>query len=69
MHRISSISSNAGDVENTATNLVIEDVLKIKMKKKKMKRKFNTRKFEEICYHCGLKGHISRDCWVQSNDH
>ena len=38
MHIISSISKDAKDVENTATNLVIEDVPKIKMKKKKMKK-------------------------------
>ena len=36
---ISNISSNAGDVESMVTNLVIGDVPKIKMKKKKMKRK------------------------------
>ena len=38
MHIINNISSNAVDVESMATNLVIEDVPKVKMKKKKMKR-------------------------------
>ena len=41
MNIIGSISRDAGNVESTATNLVIEDILKIKMKKKKMKRKLN----------------------------
>ena len=38
---ISSINKDAGEVENTVTNLVIGDVPKRKMKKKKMKRKLN----------------------------
>ena len=44
VHIISSISKDADNVENTATNLVIGDVLKIKMKKRKMKRKLNIKK-------------------------
>ena len=63
---ISNISSNSKYVEGTVIDLVIGDVPQIKMKKKKMKRKLEkrNRKFEGICYDCGQKGHISKDCCV-----
>ena len=38
VHMVSSTSSGAGNVASMATNLLIEDVLKIKMKKKKIIR-------------------------------
>ena len=39
VHMISNISSGAGNVASMATNLVIKNALKIKMKKKKIIRK------------------------------
>ena len=43
MYIMNNISSDARDVESMTTNLVIEDVTKINMKKKKMKRKANVK--------------------------
>ena len=41
MHTINNTSSNTSEVESIATNLVIGDVLRLKMKKKKIKGKLN----------------------------
>ena len=41
MHIINNISKDDGNVENTVTTLVIGDVLRTEMKKKKIKRKSN----------------------------
>ena len=30
---------------------------------------YKNRKFEGICYHCGQKGHVSKDCQAWRNGH
>ena len=32
-----------------------------------MKNEYKNKKFDSICYHCGQKGHISRDCRAWKN--
>ena len=59
---ISNISSSAGNVASMATNLVIGDALK-----KTERYEYKNKKFEEVCYHCGKKGHLSKDCQVWKN--
>ena len=67
---INNANSGARDVESMATNLVIVDVLKIKIREENdNKTEYKNRKFDGICYHCGQKGHISRNCRAQKNVH
>ena len=39
------------------------------MKKEENEKKsdYKNRKFDGICYHCGQKGHISKDCGARKN--
>ena len=42
---------------------------KNKKEENEEKVEYKNRKFEGICYHCGQKGHISKDCWAGKNGH
>ena len=38
-----------------------------KKEENEKKNDYNNKRFEGMCYHCGQKGHISRDCRAQKN--
>ena len=56
-------------MESIATNLVIGDVPKNNYKKEENEKKneYKNKKFEGMCYHCGQKGRMSKDCRVRRN--
>ena len=63
-----STNSNADSVECMATTDDRRCPKRSNIKEEnKKKNEYKKKKFDGICYHCGQKGHMSKDCRAQRN--